>query len=186
MQNRETGLYFPYQKEVNSISYLILILMSGAMMLDLCYHRIPNWYLCLIWPLGMFYRVTQEGWQGLSKGICLSIIPIILLYFLYQMRVLGAGDIKLFSAVGVYLGYQELFFWIMTSFICGALIGCVLLVRRKIMIRQIHYFFNYVKEQVQLFPNQRIYQNARIGQDNVMHFTIAMVAGYCVMLGKGF
>lgn len=156
------------------------------MILDLSYHRIPNRYLLIIWPCGLIYRVSLDGLSGLSNGILLSIIPIVMLYFLFQMKALGAGDIKLFSAVGVYLGYQELFFWIMTSFICGALIGCVLLVRRKIMIRQIHYFFNYVKEQVQLFPNQRIYQNARIGQDNVMHFTIAMVAGYCVMLGKGF
>ena len=185
MQNRETGLYFPYQKEVNSISYLILILMSGAMILDLCYHRIPNWYLCLIWPLGMFYRVTQEGWQGLSKGICLSIIPIILLYFLYQMRVLGAGDIKLFSAVGVYLSYQQLVYWIVGSFISGAIIGVFLLIKKKILIQQLFYFSNYIKEQVLMFPNQRIYQNARIGQDNVMHFTIAMVVGYCLVLWRG-
>ena len=155
-------------------------------MLDLFYHRIPNRYLLIIWPCGLIYRVSLEGIGGLSKGILLSMIPIVMLYFLFQMKALGAGDIKLFSAVGVYLGYQELFFWMMTSFICGALIGCALLVRRKIMIRQIQYFCNYIKEQVRLSPNQRVYQNARIGQDNVMHFTIAMVVGYFVILGKGF
>lgn len=155
-------------------------------MLDLFYHRIPNRYLLIIWPCGLIYRVSLEGISGLSKGILLSMIPIVMLYFLFQMKALGAGDIKLFSAVGVYLGYQELLFWMMTSFICGALIGCALLVRRKIMIRQIQYFCNYIKEQVRLFPNQRVYQNARIGQDNVMHFTIAMVVGYFVILGKGF
>ena len=109
-----------------------------------------------------------------------------MLYFLFQMRALGAGDIKLFAAVGVYLDYKEVFFWIMTSFVCGALIGSVLLIRRRILIRQFNYFCNYLKEQILLFPNQRFYQNARIGQENVMHFTIAMVAGYCVILGKGF
>ena len=102
------------------------------------------------------------------------------------MRVLGAGDIKLFSAVGVYLSYQQLVYWIVGSFISGAIIGVFLLIKKKILIQQLFYFSNYIKEQVLMFPNQRIYQNARIGQDNVMHFTIAMVVGYFVILGKGF
>lgn len=186
MHLKKAGIYLRYQKEVNSISYLILMLLLGAMILDLSYHRIPNWYLLLVWPVGLVYRVTLEGFSGFYKGILLSFIPIIILYFLFQMKALGAGDIKLFAAIGVYLGYREMFVWIMASFVCGALIGSVILVRRRILIRQFIYFCNYMKEQMMLFPNQRIYQNARIGQDNVMHFTIAMVAGYCVILGKGF
>ena len=83
MHLKKAGIYLRYQKEVNSISYLILMLLLGAMILDLSYHRIPNWYLLLVWPVGLVYRVTLEGFSGFYKGILLSFIPIIILYFLW-------------------------------------------------------------------------------------------------------
>lgn len=179
------NLYLIYEKEVNFILFVVLFLLLVAMILDLCYHRISNRYLLIIWPFGLLYRITLEGGSGLYRGVILSLIPIILLYFLYHMRALGAGDVKLFAAVGVYLTLEQLIEWILCSFLCGAVIGGVMLIRRKILIRQIRYFGEFIKEQLFLFPNQRIYQNARIGQDNVIHFTIAMVTGYCLILWRG-
>jgi len=49
------------------------------------------------------------GFRGVYYFLGNISIPIILLYLLFQMRVLGAGDIKLFSMIGSILTTEELF-----------------------------------------------------------------------------
>jgi prepilin peptidase CpaA len=56
-------------------------------------------------------------------------IPVILLFWLYTLRVLGAGDIKLFCAIGSFVGV-EIWKIICLSMIFGAVWGFVMVVRR--------------------------------------------------------
>lgn len=50
-------------------------------------------------------------------------IPVILLFLLFQMRVIGAGDIKLFSMAGGFLSTKQLVYLMVTSFLVAAVVG---------------------------------------------------------------
>lgn len=175
----------PRKERWQTIRNTLIIVLIIAMILDLRVNRIANQYLILIWGVGISLKFMTYGIQGLLLGIVLTLIPIVLLFFLFQIKALGGGDIKLFAAVGVYLALESLIQWMAFSFICGAVIGLVVLIKNKIVTQRIVYLIQYVKDQLLLFPNQINYQHARIGQENVIHFTIPMVLGYCLLLMKG-
>ena len=156
-----------------------------AMMLDLRDNRISNNYLILVWGMGMGLKVVQQGVRGLLEGVIFTLLPLTLLYFLHYMKALGGGDIKLFGAVAVYLNMETLVQWIAFSFLAGGVMALWILIKKGIFYERMLYLCQYVKDQSQLFPNRIIYQNAHIGQENVIHFTIPMVVGYCILLMKG-
>ena len=155
------------------------------MTLDLLYNRISNRFLIINWFIGLTVKLFQKGIQGLFSGIILTIIPFILLIFLYQIRALGAGDIKLYGAIAAFLTLDTLIEWIVFSFVCGAVLGIWILVSKKLFRKRFCYMRQYIKDQIQLFPSRRIYQEAHIGQENVIHFTVPMLVGYCLLLMKG-
>lgn len=74
---------------------------------------------------GFVLRVLGQGSAG-AATFCLNIfIPIILLYLLFQIHALGAGDIKLFSVVGAFVSTKQLLYVMLLSFFCGAVIGII-------------------------------------------------------------
>jgi len=170
---------------VQTIKYVILITIIFAMVLDLRDNRISNHYLLVVWGIGIGLKVAQKGIQGLLVGIILTLLPLVLLYFLHQMKALGGGDIKLFGAIATFLNIETLIQWMAFSFLAGGAMAIWILMKKKIFRQRILYLCQYMKDQSQLFPNHRIYQNAHIGQENVIHFTISMVVGYCILLMKG-
>ena len=80
----------------------------------------------LIW--GLAFRLMEEGSAGAVHFLVNISIPVILLFLLFQLRVLGAGDIKLFSVAGGFLTTTQLFYLIPTAFAAAAVIGGVKLV----------------------------------------------------------
>ena len=78
--------------------------------------------LCgLIW--GLIFKIWGNGYQGILYFILNTTIPVVLLFLLFQMRALGAGDIKLFSLVGSFMTTKQLIQVILFSFIFAAILG---------------------------------------------------------------
>ena len=61
----------------------------------------------LIW--GLVLKIWGNGYVGILYFILNITIPVVLLFLLFQMHALGAGDIKLFSLVGSFLTTKQLF-----------------------------------------------------------------------------
>ena len=64
-----------------------------------------------------------EGSAGIVQFLLNISIPVILLFLLFQMRVIGAGDIKLFSMAGGFLSTRQLAYLIAVSFLVAAVLG---------------------------------------------------------------
>lgn len=63
------------------------------------------------------------GCRGVLYFILNVTIPVILLYLLFRMRALGAGDIKLFSVTGSFMTAEQLMRVIIYSFVIAAVLG---------------------------------------------------------------
>lgn len=76
--------------------------------------------------------------RGLSPGLLISIvgciIPVMVLYFLFFVRALGAGDIKLLSVAGAFVGADVLRLTVY-SFLAGGVISVIYLIRELILHR---------------------------------------------------
>lgn len=68
---------------------------------------------------------------GLLRSILWVIIPFAILIFLYVIKGLGAGDIKLFCALGAYVK-KEIIWIIAISFIIAAVISLVIIIGKII------------------------------------------------------
>jgi Flp pilus assembly protein protease CpaA len=75
--------------------------------------------------------VLGIGETTLLQSIIGIVLPVVILFALYALRILGAGDIKLFSVIGAFTGFSV---WkiICLSMIFGAFAGAVMVIRRVV------------------------------------------------------
>ncbi len=102
---------------------ILLTFLTMAVVEDFQKGKISNRLIAsgLIW--GLVFRVLGDGNTGIVHFLVNISIPVILLFLLFQMRALGAGDIKLFSVAGGFLTMKQLLCLIPLAFIAAAAIG---------------------------------------------------------------
>jgi prepilin peptidase CpaA len=71
---------------------------------DLAVRRVPNWLNVAVCVGGLTARAAMGGWTGLGLGLAGAALGLVLLYALFEARWIGAGDVKLFAAIGAWLG----------------------------------------------------------------------------------
>ena len=89
---------------------------------DVRYRRIPNAFVLATLISGLILNLIMGGLQGglYSAGGC--VLAFILMFMLHVFGAMGAGDVKLFAAVGSVLGAQL----VLPTFVVVVLIGGVL------------------------------------------------------------
>lgn len=105
-------------------------------MQDLQTGKISNHLILTSLIAGLFYQLHVNGLQGIFAGVCGSIFSIILLFPIFTIRGLGAGDIKLIAVVSCFLSivqYRTILIFIVVSIFAGAL--------QSIFQRLIHHKF---------------------------------------------
>lgn len=107
---------------------------------------------------GLAFRLLLEGYTGAVHFLINISIPVILLFLLFQMRALGAGDIKLFSVAGSFLTIRQLSYLIPTAFLAAAVIGAGKLVYKRKLLSILH------------------------GGRTLIHFSTAILIGYFIVV----
>ena len=74
------------------------------------------------------------------------VFPVIVLFPLYKIGVIGAGDIKLFSMLGFYFTFMETIFCIFAAFVLGAVVSVLSFIRYDYFFERMTYLFSYLKE----------------------------------------
>lgn len=123
----------------------IFILLALALLCDIKTYKIKNLITLPITVLGFVTNITVFGFEGLKSSILGWCIPVALLFFLFMQKMLGAGDIKLFGAIGAIMGCEFAVYSILYSFVFGGFIGMGFLFARRNAADRFKYFFNYVK-----------------------------------------
>jgi prepilin peptidase CpaA len=98
-------------------------LVVAATVTDLRSRRIPNLLVLPFLLLGLAYSAFTHGWSGLSQsllGILLAAAALGVFCFLGGM---GMGDLKLFAAVGAWIGPSQLSIALVMTGIVGAVMA---------------------------------------------------------------
>ena len=123
---------------------LLFGLLSVAVWQDIRSGKVSNRLIATGLILGFALQVREHRIWGIYYFLGNISIPVILLYLLFLMRVLGAGDIKLFSMTGGMLTIGELYRCMVYSFIAAGFGAALFLVcdrqRRRKMRHAIRYF----------------------------------------------
>lgn len=121
-------------------------------------------------------------------------MPILILLPFFLFKVLGAGDIKLFSVVGCYLGISTLIQVMILSFFFGAILSILYIIRTKSLYKRISHFKSYISKVIKEYQefikidkvnikNLKIipyYQKEEHGREGVIHFSIAIFLAFII------
>jgi prepilin peptidase CpaA len=100
---------------------------------DLRTRRIPN-YLTLGTALaGLAVQGLTAGWSGLSDGLLGLLLGFFLLFGLYLMGGMGAGDVKALAALGAWMGLKQTFVLFIYMGLAGGLLALFYLWLRGIL-----------------------------------------------------
>lgn len=109
----------------------MLPVLLAAVIEDFREYRISNRLIAFGLLCGLACRIVWQGAAGLFYGLINISIPVILLYLLFQLRVLGAGDIKLFSVTACYFSLYQIVGLIVTALMFAAAVGVCKILYRK-------------------------------------------------------
>ncbi len=83
------------------------LLLIFSIVSDLKTSKIKNIYVLISGFVGISINTYCSGAEGFKLSAAGVVLPIILLWIFFYLNMLGAGDIKLFSAIGALVGWQE-------------------------------------------------------------------------------
>lgn len=160
---------------------LTLLVAGIAMVMDLRWMRVENgWILCSL-VSGLLFQLCSNGIAGLFHFLAGVTFPAVILGGLFVFRMLGAGDIKLFCALGGFMGVKTVGKCMIASFFLGGGISFLILIFYGDFHQRIRYFVNYFQE---LFRTGKIrpYYKAEMALEN-FHFTVPVFMSVLLHMG---
>ena len=165
------------EMQTASILTLYMILFTAVIQDFMCM-KISNRLILM----GLFCSIAF----GISIGGVPQIIyilwnisfPVIILYLLYVLGILGAGDIKLFSVIGGFTNFKTLTDCMLFSFAVGAVIA----VARLLCNHNLQLSLLKARMYLQDVLGGRItsYRREWAEEKNLMHFSIAILFGFVI------
>lgn len=160
---------------------LALIIALGAVCMDLLWDKVSNQWIFCAWIVGISYQLLCLGIQGAKVYLIGAVLPILLLFPLFFFRMLGAGDIKLFSALGGIIGYSAIIRSIIISFFIGAVFSAAFLLVCGNGAERFHYFFQYLSDYKRTGRLEPYFKRGK--QVENIHFTVPILLGMLLYAG---
>ena len=121
-------------QSVNNIIFLLLLGWIAAE--DLKHRRIPNFLVICLFLWGICSRGMPGEWNSSVKGALLAGGSMLIFYIVFR-RGIGAGDVKLLTVVGFYMGCEEIWELLFVIFLTAAVWGIWMHIIRKNQIKTI-------------------------------------------------
>lgn len=166
---------------------LVLTVATGAVWMDLRTRRIANEWIITAWIAGLVTQLIRYGAAGVSIFLFGMLFPILALFILFYFHMLGAGDIKLLSAIGGFLGVPAILKCMIVSFLSGAVLSIGIFLVCGNLPQRLTKFFNYF----QTYFNKRKYQqevepvpyyDGKWGMECI-HFSVPVLMGVLLWIG---
>lgn len=142
-----------------------------AMIMDLRTARIDNGWILFSVAAVLFYRAVNGEFMEIWLGLPGLLLPLMLLGGLFCFRMIGAGDIKLFCALGFLMGMETVGKCILAAFFLGAAISLTILISCGIFCQRILFLICYLKEYIKTGVRKPYRKNGMEQPEN-FHFTV--------------
>lgn len=155
--------------------------------MDFKYDRIYNDWIVLGILLGLSIRILKNGWHDILGAMAAMLLSFCILYPIYKIGALGAGDVKLFIMVGSFESAGKLLRVIIVSFIIGSVFSIVKMISEDNFKERMLYLFSYLSD-VFCTGEWKLYgedlkDDYKKYKSNKIHFALPIC--FSVMLGLG-
>ncbi|RDW21723.1 A24 family peptidase [Oceanobacillus chungangensis] len=122
---------------LQAIDYILFVFLVIAFMTDVKYQKLPNWLTAGGMLIGIVYHLITSGVEGLLFSFLGLLVAGGIFLILYVFKALGAGDVKLFAAIGSMIGIQLVLYMMMYSIVFAGLIAIIILLFTKTFLKKI-------------------------------------------------
>ncbi len=175
------------QVGLSCCQYLLILLLIAAVLMDFAYDRIYNGWILFGMMIGLSFRFLEYQWHGFYEAGVSMLLSFILLYPLYKIGGLGAGDVKLFLMLGSFVQWEEQLRIMAASFIIGAVFSIGKLLSEENLKERMQYLFAYFsdvfcRKQWRLYGDDLRWDYQRY-MSNKIHFALPVLLGAALWLG---
>lgn len=125
---------------------LLCILLAGICFFDYLQRRIPNMFLVILFLTGVgWHGLRGHFWQMFLFAMTAASVMLIL-YPLFKIGCIGAGDIKLFGVCAGYMPLQKIFVFLFVSLLIAAIFSLMKLLITHHTKERLIYFGEYVAD----------------------------------------
>ena len=155
--------------------------------MDCVYDKIFNGWIVLGIFIGLFFRILENGWSAAYHAGAIMLLSFCLLYPIYKIGALGAGDVKLFLMTGSFVSLEYQLYFMGISFAVGALFSIGKMISEENFKERMQYLFSYLfdvlcTKQWKLY-GENLKQDYQKYKSNKIHFALPICIS--VMLGLG-
>jgi prepilin peptidase CpaA len=111
-------------------------LLGVGLYFDFKYHKLPNWLTMGGLAIGLLYHLIVSGWEGLLYSVIGMFVGGGIFMVLYFFKAIGAGDVKLFAAIGAIVGTEMVLYTMLYSIVYAGLIGIFVLLFTRTFLRR--------------------------------------------------
>lgn len=159
-----------------------VVLMMLALVSDIISYKIKNSITCPFIVIGLMTNLISDGIKGLTLSLAATVLPVLVLIALYMLRMLGAGDIKLFSAIGAIMGVSFILYAMVYSFLSGGVIAMAVMIFRKNGRQRLTHLLKYIKICLTTFSLQPYTDFADKSDGAKFRFSYAVFCGTLICL----
>lgn len=159
----------------------VFMLAAGGVFMDLRSDKVSNPWIVQGYLLGILWQIWLFGARGLADFLTGALLPLALLFPLFYLRMLGAGDLKLLSVIGGFLGPLQVLCCMKYVFFCGAVLALALLIARRNLGGRLHYFSLYLWKFIQ--TGEVLPYGKKGKRPENFHFTVPVLLGVLCWLG---
>lgn len=133
------------------LAVLFIPLAAAIIYMDIRYRRIPNKLVFAMLVAGLTMNTLIGRVHGLSSSLEGLGLAFAMMFFLHAFGTMGAGDVKLFAAVGSLVGISHVLPTLLIVAMTGGLFAiCKMIYARRVgqtMVGVIHFFYGLLPGQ---------------------------------------
>lgn len=155
--------------------------------MDFLYDRIYNGWILFGILIGLSFRFLEYQWHGLYGAAVSMLLSFVLLYPVYKINGLGAGDVKLFLMLGSFVPAEALLRMMIASFMIGAVFSIGKLISEENFKERMQYLFAYLadvfyRRQWRLY-GEELRWNYQMYTSNKIHFALPVFISAALWMG---
>lgn len=164
---------------------LLLLFLLLAALADLKTDHIPNGFIAIGIATGLTGSYLYG--PGLFHSVVSMFLAFLLLYPLFQIGAMGAGDSKTLIMAGSFLKVQEFLIILAAAFVIGAVFSLFKLAAERNGRQRLFYLGTYVVETAKnrrfKVYGEELVQDQELYRSNKIHFTVPILFGAALRIG---
>lgn len=140
--------------------WTVSIVLVAAAVIDGWKLKVPNWITFPMILTGWVYSFASGGWPGLGWSLLATFFGLALLYGIYMVGGMGAGDVKLLAGIGAWVHAEHTWNIFAATAIVGGIMALCMVAYTGAWRKHYAQFRMLISEFVEVRDPEALFQRA--------------------------